>query len=113
MKINFEKRSAGKLVTYAWLNRNDIYFKEVEGVKTNGLEISNRMQFVVGSLFSEDLSEEEMSDKEHNYILCKVIVGNSFCKIYDDKEEVEGFIVDEMDSNLLLMFIVFYYFFIL
>lgn len=109
MKINFEKRSADKLVTYAWLNRNDIYFKEVESVKTNGLEISNRVQFIVGSLFVDESSDEELADKVYNYILCKVIVGNSFCKIYDEKEEIEGFIVDELDSiikNLSFSFLI-------
>lgn len=86
-------------MTYAWLNRDDINFKDIEGVRTNGLEITNRVQFIVGSLFPDELSEEELIDKEYNFILCKIIVGNSFCKIYDDKEDIEGFIVDEMDSK--------------
>lgn len=103
MKINFDKRSLDKLVTYAWLNRNDIYFKDNETVRTNGLDISNKVQFVVGSLFSHELSEEDLHDKENNYILCKIIVGNSFCKIFDDKEEIEGFIVDEMDSTIFFL----------
>jgi len=103
LKINFEKKSSDKLTTFAWLKASDISSKDLEATKTNGLEISNRIQFIVGSLFPEEISEEEMNtEKEHCYILCKIIVGNSFCKVYDDKEEIDGFIGEEMESKFFI-----------
>ncbi len=103
-KINFEKRSVDKLVTYAWINRSDISQKEIDNIKTNGIEINNKTQFIVGFLFNEEISEEDLNyDKEHNFLLCKIIIGNSFCKIYETKEEIDDFITDEMDSKINLI----------
>jgi hypothetical protein len=40
------------------------------------------MDFVTGNIFGDDINEENNSQDDSIYILCKLIVGRSFCKIY-------------------------------
>lgn len=57
------------------------------------------MDFIVGYLFTEDFIEEEnFEDNEYEYILCKIIIGNSFCKVYENKNEIQFFDVNDMES---------------
>jgi hypothetical protein len=101
-KIDFEKRSNNKLTTYAWLNRNEINFKDIEYTKLNGLEISDRTNFIVGSIIPEE--EEILYEKEQCFIFCKVIIGNSFIKVFEKQSEINEFILEEIGSNNALSF---------
>jgi hypothetical protein len=96
-KTDFDKRSINKLTAYAWLNRNEINFKDIEQTKLNGLEISDRTPFIVGSIIPE--GDEIQYEKEQIYIFCKIIIGNSFIKVFERQSEINEFILEEIGSN--------------
>lgn len=84
MHIMFEKKSKGKLTTYAWLSMNTIEDNKnsLSKVRQRGFEIpSEGMEFVTGNIFGEDVNEENNNQEDSVFILCKLIVGRSLCKI--------------------------------
>lgn len=63
--------------------------------------------FYVGSIFQDELTEEELnSEREYHFLLCKIIIGNSFCKIYQNKGEIDDFSVDGMESKPISLYII-------
>ena len=75
LKTNFEKRSHDKFTSYAWINKSKINYKDKEHTKLNGFEIIEKLDFIVGNLFTEDFVEDDnLEDTEYEYILCKIIL---------------------------------------
>lgn len=89
MVINFEKRAKNKLFTYAWYNfkGNSEDNNSISKLRSRGFEIlpDTGMDFIVGSL-SDENSEDGNLNEESAYVLCKIIIGRSYCKIQRDKE---------------------------
>jgi hypothetical protein len=89
MVINFEKRAKNKLYTYAWFNfkGNSEDNNSINKLRSRGFEIlpEHGMDFIVGSLSDENNEEGSLSE-ESAYVLCKIIIGRSYCKIQRDRE---------------------------
>jgi hypothetical protein len=88
MIINFDKRSKNKLYTYAWYNHkvSGEDNNSLKQLKSRGFEIlpDQGMDFIVGSLLDETNEEGNVSE-DSSYVLCKIIIGRSYCKIIRDK----------------------------
>jgi hypothetical protein len=96
MLINFEKRAKNKLYTYAWYNfkgKSDDS-NSINKLKSRGFEIlpDHGMDFSVGSLLDDN--NEDIIGEESAYVLCKIIIGRSYCKIQRDKELFSSYGMD-------------------
>lgn len=102
MLINFEKHARGKLHTYAWFDVNNVDDKnKLPKLRSRGFEIGNNgMDFIVGTIFDENSDENGFSELESNYILCKIIIGRSYCKIVKDKIELDKYAMENAFKNM-------------
>jgi len=98
MIINFEKRARNKLYTYAWYNCRNITddSNSIAKLRLRGFEIipEQGMNFIVGSLIDES-SEEGNLNEESSYVLCKIIIGRSWCKIQSNKDAFSNYNLDQ------------------
>ena len=99
-KINFDKAAKNKLTTYAWISHSSLSsYNSINKLRTRGkFEIpTGGIDLLYGCLF-DDFSFVET---ESNFVLCKIIIGKSFCKILRDKNELTNFIIDSNTKSLL------------
>lgn len=100
MKSNFEKVSKNKLTTYAWVNTKTLDSNNsISKIKSRGrfdIQIQG-MDFLYGSIF-ETTNHVEI---ESTFILCKLMIGKTFCKIIKDKNELSSFILDYNQKSFL------------
>ena len=51
-------------------------------LRTRGFEIGPKgMDFIVGSIFNEDRDDISNKEIDSYFILCKIIIGKSYCKV--------------------------------
>lgn len=100
MKTSFEKISKNKLTTYVWISVNNLSStNQVTRLKHRGrFDVPlGGIDFIYGSLFDDYSSFEA----ESSFILCKIAIGKSFCKILRDKNEMLNYNADNNQKNLL------------
>jgi hypothetical protein len=99
MMINFEKRTKNKLYTYAWKNfRTQDDKNSITKLRSRGFEVpKDGMDFIVGSLYDEN--SDEAMEGESTYILCKIIIGRSYCKIIREKDENSKYAMENAFKN--------------
>lgn len=100
MLINFEKRAKNKLFTFAWIKNINDDKNNILKLRSRGFEISNNgMDFTVGNIFDES-DDDIIKETDDNYILCKIIIGRSYCKIVKDKMELDKFATENAFKNM-------------
>lgn len=101
MKTNFEKASKNKLTAYTWVSKStlDNNINGLHKLRTRGrFEINySGMDFLYGCMFENSSPKENQSF----FILCKIIIGRSFCKLVRDKNELTSYIMDINQRNYL------------
>lgn len=100
MKASFDKAAKNKLTTYAWISSNILdASNSLSRLRTRGKfdMPPHGLDFSYGCLF-DDYSFVEI---ESHFILCKIIIGRSFCKMLRDKNEFSNFILEGNQKNYL------------
>ena len=100
MRTTFEKASKKKLTIFGWISIANLDNNNtVSKLRSRGrFDIQNSgLDFLYGSIFDNT----NFIEPESNYILCKIIVGRSFCKIIKDKNELSSYIMDFNQKNYL------------
>jgi hypothetical protein len=113
MIINFEKRSRGKLYSYAWYSLKDksddkAVINYLNKLRTKGFDIQDGgMEFNVGLIFDEKYDDANNNETESAYILCKIIVGKSLCVLEGSEhmshvkyEEYDSIVTSSTESNI-------------
>jgi hypothetical protein len=100
MKTTFDKAAKNKLSAYTWVPLSNLDGSNtVSKLRTRGrFDIpSSGMDFLYGSIFENP----SFTETESFFILCKVIIGRSYCKLIRDKNELSTFIMDINQRNFL------------
>ena len=72
------------MTTYAWVNifSLDDGNNSLSKLRARGFEILNTgMDFTVGSIFSDENEDNFSQETDLCFILCKIIIGKSYCKV--------------------------------
>lgn len=89
LKVKFNKFSEGKVVINAWFNANSlsdsIFLKKIS---QTGFDVpSHGIDIWTGNIYEEP-PDEHYTDHDNTYILCKVIVGKTYVKIFKNKNDL-------------------------
>ena len=69
-------------------------------LRSRGFEILNTgMDFIVGSLFSDDNDESSFQEIDSYFIFCKILIGRSYCKVVQNVSYLL-FIKNKLDHNV-------------
>lgn len=99
-KTEFDKKSKDKLTCYTWIQSSLLSQKNsISNLRQRGkFDISSiGLDFLYGCLFDDNSN----IDTENEFILCKSIIGLSFCKILKDKNELNSFNIESNIKSLL------------
>lgn len=100
MKTTFDKAAKSKLTTFGWIALSNLDSSNtVTKLRSRGrFEIGlSGMDFLYGSIFEN----ASFIETESYFILCKLIIGRSFCKLVRDKNELSSYIMDINQRNFL------------